>query len=93
MLRSFDDHHLAAEAANGLRHLDADRAAAQHEHAARDLLHAGHLAVRPDAFELAEAGDRRHDGVGAVRQDDVLGSVSHAVDLDHARPGELARPA
>ena len=36
---------LAAEAANGLRHLDADRAAAEDEQAARDGLHAGHLAV------------------------------------------------
>ena len=43
------------------------------------------LAVRPDAVELAQARDRRDDRVGAVGEDDVLGGVAHAVDLDHAR--------
>ena len=47
---------LAAEATNGLRHLDADRPAAEHQQPARDGLHAGHLAVRPDPLELAQAG-------------------------------------
>ena len=51
------------------------------------------LAVGPDAVELAQARDRRDDRVGAVREDDVLGGVAHAVDLDHARPGEPAGAA
>ena len=90
VLGALDERDLAAEAANGLRHLDADRAAAEHEQPARDRLHAGHLAVRPDAFELAQAGDGRDERIGAVREDDVLGRVADAVDLDDARAGEPA---
>ena len=90
---ALDEHHLAAEAANGLRHLDADRPAAEHEQPARDGLHAGHLAVGPDAVELAQARHRRDDRVGAGRHDDVLGGVADAVDLDHARPGQPAAAA
>jgi hypothetical protein len=41
--------HLAAEAADGLCHLSADRSAAENEQTARDGLHAGHLAVGPEA--------------------------------------------
>ena len=93
VLGALDERDLAAEATHGLRHLDADRPAAEHEQAARDGLHAGHLAVGPDAVELAQARDRRHDRVGAGRQDDVLGGVAHAVDLDHAGPGEPAAAA
>ena len=85
--------HLAAEATHGLGHLDADRPAAEHEQAARDGLHAGRLAVGPHAVELAQARDGRHDRIGTVRQDDVFGGVAHAIDLDHARPGEPAGAA
>ncbi len=53
MLPALDEGHLATEATHGLRHLDADRPPAQHEQAARNGLHAGHLAVGPDAVELA----------------------------------------
>ena len=38
-------------------------------------------------------GIGRHDRIGAGRHDDVLGGVAHAVDLDHARPGEPAAAA
>ena len=93
MLGALDEGDLAAEAADRLRHLDADRAAAEHEQAARNGLHAGHLAVGPDAVELAQAGDRRHDRIGAVRQDDVVGGVALAVDLDHPGPGQPAAAA
>ena len=86
-LSTSDD--LAAEPANGLRHLDADRPAAEHEQAARDGLHAGRLAVGPDAIELAQPRHGRDDRLRAGRDDDVLGRVAHAVDLDHAR----SRPA
>src|SRR4051795_11216530 len=56
---ALDQHDLAAEAAHGLGHLDADRPAAEHDHAARDGLHGGRLAVGPDALQLAQPGDRR----------------------------------
>ena len=84
----FDDRHLAAEAADGLRHLDADRPPAEHEQPARYRLHAGHLTVRPDALELAQPGNRRHERVGSVGEDDVIGGVADAVDLDDPGPGE-----
>ena len=49
-----DQRDLAAEAADGLRHLDPHRPAAQDEQPARYRLHAGRLAVGPDAVELAQ---------------------------------------
>ena len=54
---------------------------------------AGRLAVGPDALELAQARDRRNDRIGAVGQDDVIGGVAHAVDLDHAWAGQSAAAA
>jgi hypothetical protein len=56
-------------------------------------LHAGRLAVGPDAVELAQARDRRDDRVGAGGDDDVLGGVPRSRDLDDAWPGEPARAA
>ena len=38
-------------------------------------------------------GTGGHDRIGAVGQDDVLGGVADAVDLDHAGPGEPAGAA
>src|SRR4051794_9367581 len=93
VLGALDEGHLAAEATDGLGHLDADRPAAEDEQAPRDRLHAGHPAVGPDAAELAQPGDWRHDRVGTVREDDVLGGVADAVALDDARPGEPAGAA
>ena len=90
---ALDQGYLAAEAAHGLGHLGADRAAAEYQQAPRDGLHAGHLAVGPDAFQLAQARDGRHDRIGAGRHDHMPGGVAHAVDLDHARPGESPGPA
>ena len=55
VLAALDQRDLAAEAAHGLRQLDADRPAAEHEQAARDRLHAGRLAVGPHA-RRARAG-------------------------------------
>ena len=43
--------------------------------------------------ELAQARDGRHDRIRAGRHDDVPGGVAHAVDLDHARPGQPAGAA
>jgi hypothetical protein len=54
--------------------------------ATRDGLHAGHLAVGPDAIELAQARDGRHDRIGAGRHHHMPGGVAHAADLHHARP-------
>ena len=88
-----DERDLAAEAAHRLRHLDADRPAAEDQQAARNGLHAGRLAIGPDAIELAQARDRRHDRIGAAGQDDVVGGVTHAVDVDHPGAGEPAAAA
>ena len=88
VLGTLDERHLPAKPAHGLRHLDANRPAAQREEAARDRLHAGHLAVGPDALELLQAGDGRHDRVGATGQDDVVGGVTGVAYLHHPRPGE-----
>ena len=85
-----DERHLAAEAAHRLRHLHADGPAAQDQHPARDRLHARRLAVGPDPLELSQARDRRDERVGAAGQHHVVGRVAHAVDLDHARPGQPA---
>src|SRR5207244_671092 len=54
---------------------------------------AGHLTVGPDALELSQAGNRRHDRVGTGCEDDVVGGVTHTVDLDHSRSGEPAAAA
>ena len=90
---ALDQRDLAAEAADGLGQLDADGAAAEHEQPARDRLHRGRLAVGPEAVEVAQPGDRRDDGVGAVREHDVRGRVARAADLDRAGAGEPAGPA
>ena len=88
-----DQGHLPAQAAHGLGHLGADGSAAEYQQPPRDGLHAGHLAVGPDAIELAQARDGRHDRIGAGRHDHMPGGVTHAVDLHHARPGQPAGPA
>ena len=90
---ALDQHHLAAEATNGLRHLDADRPASEHDQPARDGLHPGRLAVGPDALEAAQARHGRDDRLGPGRHDHVPGRVANAVDLDHAGPGEPAATA
>ena len=90
VVTAFDQRHLAAETADGLRHLDADRAAAEHEHPPGHGLHPGHLAVGPEPIDLAQARDRRDERVGAGRDDDVLGRVADAVHLDGARSREPA---
>ena len=93
MRRALDENHLAAKATNRLRHLDADRPAAEHEKPAGDGLHARHLAVGPDALESLQARHGRDDRLGACRQDHVLGRVANAVDLDHAGSGQPAATA
>ena len=87
------DGDRAAQAANGLRHLDSHRTAAQHQQASRDRLHAGDLAICPDALEFAQAGNGRHDRVRAVGQHDVIRGVADSVHLHHARAREPAAAA
>src|SRR5205823_5499924 len=93
VVHALDERDLAAEARDGLGHLDAHRPAAEDEQPAWDLLHPGRLAVAPDALELAQAGDGRDDGVGSRRDDDMVGGVARATDLDDARAGEPAAAA
>src|SRR5262249_23640490 len=83
-----DNGRGAAETADGLRDLDPDRAAAEHEEPLRNRLHPGRLTVRPDAVELPEARERRYERVWAVGENDVVGGVRPAVDLDDASPLE-----
>ena len=93
VLGHVDDHGLAPEAANRLGHLHPDRPAAEDQEAARNRRHRGHLAVAPDAVELLQARHRRRERVGAVGEDDVVGRVLDAVDLDHPGPGEAPAAA
>ena len=93
-LGHLDDRHLAAESVNGLGHLHAGRPATEDQQPARDRLHPRRLAVAPDAVELAQARNGRHDRIGAVREHHVLGGVPHAVDFDDAwarRAGRVPR--
>ena len=88
-----DERHFAAETTNSLRHLYADRSGTEHEQSARHGLHAGHFAIRPDPFELTQAGYGRNDRLRTVREDYVLGRVTNAVDFDDAGAGESATAA
>ena len=94
VLGALDERHLAAEAANRLRHLDADRSAAEHEQSARDGLHAGHLAVA----SRCPSSSRRPGTGGTIGSAPVATTTCSAVwrdavDLDDARPGEPAAAA
>jgi hypothetical protein len=93
VLCPLDEHHLAAETPYDLRHLDACGPAAQHEQAARHSRHARRLARAPDALELAQPRDRRHERVRARCHDDMLRRVADAVDLHHAGAGQSTRPS
>jgi hypothetical protein len=88
-----DQHHLAPEAVDGLRHLHAHGAAAEDEHPAGHRLHGRDLAVGPHPVELAQTGDRRHERRRARGHHDVVGRVPRAVDLHGPDPGEAAGAA
>ena len=60
---ALDERRLAAEPPHDLRNLDAGGPATQQQQAARDGLHARRLAGAPDALELTESRDRRHDRI------------------------------
>jgi hypothetical protein len=80
--------HLAAESTNGLRHLHADRPATEDQQTAGNGLHGGHLAVAPNAVQLAQARHGRHDRIGTVRENHMIRGMAHTVDLHDPRAGE-----
>jgi len=90
VIGAFHDRDVPAEPTHRLRHLHTDRPPAQDEQVAGHGLHPGRLAVGPDSSHLSQPGDRWHERIGAVRQDDVLGRVAHAVDS--TTPGPASRP-
>ena len=94
-LRALDQGDGAAHPPQRLRHLDTHRPAAEHQQPARQLagLEAGHLAVRPDALQLAQPVDRRDHRIGTGRDHDVAGGVRLAADLDRAGRGDAALAA
>jgi len=63
VVSAFDERRFAAETPHDLRKLDASGPAAQHEQAAGDSLHARRLAGAPDALELTQSRERRHDRI------------------------------
>ena len=87
---ALDERDFATEATDRLRHLDADRPSAEHEHPARHGLHPGHLPVRPDPLKLAQARDRRDYRIRAGRQDDMVGGAADAVHLDDTGASQTA---
>jgi hypothetical protein len=76
-----------------LRHLDTDRPATEYQQSARHSIHPGHLAVRPEPPELAQARDGRDHGIGTVGENDVVGAVANAVYVDEAWAGQSAGAA
>ena len=60
---ALDHHHLPAESPHDLRELDARGPSAQHDQAARNGLHARRLARSPDALQLPQPGDWRHERI------------------------------
>ena len=93
MRAGVDDDRLSAEPLHHLRHLDADRARAEDHHAARHLRHGGGLTAGPYAIQLTQPGNRGHEGRRSSGQDDMVGGVARAVDLDDAEAGQVARAA
>ena len=91
VIGALDERHLRAHPAHRLRHLDADRSAAEHEHPPWYLLQPGGLAVRPDAAEPAQSVDRRDDRIRAGRHHDVGCRELVASHLDPAGPNQPPR--
>ena len=91
VLGHVDHRHLAAEPAHGLRHLHPDRAATEDQQTTGNGLHRDHLAVAPDAVELAQARYGRHDRIGVPVGSPVLSCSSEQMSrLSRAargRPG------
>src|SRR5207302_740713 len=81
VLRGVDDRHFAAQPSHRLGHLNADWAATEDDEPARHALHPGHFTVGPDAVELTQARDRRHNWFGAGRHHDVVRGVTHTIDI------------
>jgi hypothetical protein len=92
-LGPLDERHLPAETTHDLSKLHTGRPSSEHDQPSGHGLHSGRLVRAPDAVELSQAGNRRNDRIGTIGQDDVVGGVAHAVDLDHSRPGEATATA
>ena len=92
-LGPLDERHLPAQTTHDLCELDTGRPASEHDQPSGHGLHPGRLVRAPDAVELSQAGNRGDDRIGAGGQDDMVGGVAHAVDLDHSRPGEATATA
>ncbi len=88
-----DHSHLAAKTPDGLGHLDADRPTTQYQQTPWHRFHTGHLAVGPDAFQVAQPRDRGHHRVRAGRQDNVPRGVGNPIHFDHAGSRKPARAA
>ena len=81
---AFDEHDLATQSANSLRHLHANRPTTEYEQPVRDGLHAGHLAIGPNSLKAAQAGHGRDHRVGSRGHDHVFRRVADAVDIHNA---------
>src|SRR5581483_9957291 len=84
----FDDGDLAAEAAEHLRELDADRSAAEDQQRLRELVAVEKRRVI-DELRIRETFDRRHRGASAGRDHDVFASEDSSIDLDLIARDEL----
>ena len=92
VLLPLDQGDLGSHPAHRLAHLDPHRPAAQDEHPLRDLGDGGGLAVGPIVVELAQAVDRRDEGVGAGRDHDLLGGHLPLADRHAFGPAIRASP-
>ncbi len=90
LLRALNERDPGPEAGHELGQLDADGSPAYDDGGLRDLGEIGCLTIRPVA-RLGEAGDRRHDRVGAGGDDDRSASRGHARSTT-TRPGPSMRP-
>ena len=91
VLGALDERRPRRRGGDGLRHFDADRAAAEHEQAARDRLHAGRLAVasrRP----RARAGRARAARTDRRRSPGRRGRRCGARRRPRRRPAPASRP-
>ena len=85
---AFNEHHITAEPTNGLRHLDADWSASEHDQPTRNSLHCCRFAAGPDPLEAAEPGHWWNDRLRTRCENNVLCVVTSAIDLDRASSRE-----
>jgi hypothetical protein len=88
-----DEGYLTTQTTHDLCELDSGRPPSEHDQPFGHSRHRGRLVGAPDAVELSQAWDRGDDRIGTSGQDDMIGGVAHAFDLDHSCPGEVAATA